>query len=528
MNERRGARCARWVMAVLSLASVSAARAIDLEGVQIGALDQPQINTIVRLTGFDAPPQSSTFEDPFSGETVTYYNLNAYFDTGASGILFSSATAEAFGVQPSTAQGMPVYFNDVGSTGSATFEVSQPIYLQFAPYSPNTVVDVPGHFADYTHALGPVRVQVGPVQNDLQDPLDAFLASFSSVDVVGMPAMKGKVVVVDPRRADNFDLDAIVDAILESGDLTDIELPDVELRTYLYDKSPANAFHPATVDTNPGIPTTNRHVALSMSSFSTFTSTTPSGSAGPDLAENPFIGRDPVQVAHEATHGLPAAAGPKGIKVTLGDKSSEGNWLLDSGAAASIISTAQAAKLGITVGHETSTDPFTGETVDTPYLMLNGMRLPDDQQFQLPLSGVSGASTMAGFYLDSLLLRTTEGDAANDDDPNHIRFLHAPVLVGDITLTGQDPLDPTQALTITLDGVFGMNYMVASADFSGDLFSIGGTVPGAFDWLTFDFSDMNNPLLGLNLKAELLGAPEPASVALLAPGVVLLLRRRRR
>jgi len=100
----------------------------------------------------------------------------------------------------------------------------------------------------------------------------------------------------------------------------------VELRTYLYDKTPANMFDASTPDTNPGIPDTNRHVKLSMSNFGSFTSVSPVGAQGPDLAENPFIGRDRVLVAHELAHGIVPPA-----DVTLGTRSVEGNFLLDSG-----------------------------------------------------------------------------------------------------------------------------------------------------------------------------------------------------
>src|SRR5207248_1561286 len=133
----------------------------------------------------------------------------------------------------------------------------------------------------------------------------------------------------------------------------------------------------------------------------------------------------------------------------------------------------------------------------------NGVELPASEQFTLPVGGVSGQSTLPGFYLDALLLRVMEGNAGNDEDAAHLKFLHCPVLVNDITLSGIDPLDPNTTLNITLDGVLGMNYLVASADFSGDILSIGATTPGNFDWVTFDFADMNNALLGLNLKESL-------------------------
>ena len=109
-------------------------------------------------------------------------------------------------------------------------------------------------------------------------------------------------------------------------------------------------------------------------------------------------------------------------------------------------------------------------------------------QFQTMLGGIGGTKTVAGFYLDSLLVPTMEGNAADLNDPNHLRFLNAPVFVSDITVQ-----DPTNNDTLTLDGVFGMNFLVASIDL--DTWDIRAS---AFNWLTFDEP---NGILGLNLKS---------------------------
>src|SRR5882757_3587364 len=83
-----------------------------------------------------------------------------------------------------------------------------------------------------------------------------------------------------------------------------------------------------------------------------------------------------------------------------------------------------------------------------PYLVdSSGTDLPN--QFALQIGGTGGTINVAGFYMDSLTLQTQEGVP--------IRFLGAPVLVADITV--QDPFTGDQ---LTLDGDFGMNYLVAS------------------------------------------------------------------
>ena len=57
-----------------------------------------------------------------------------------------------------------------------------------------------------------------------------------------------------------------------------------------------------------------------------------------------------------------------------------------------------------------------------------------------------------------------------------VRFLDAPVLVADVTVQ-----DPKTNQEITLDGDFGMNYLVASIDVNGS--DLGNSSAGAFDWI---------------------------------------------
>jgi hypothetical protein len=114
-------------------------------------------------------------------------------------------------------------------------------------------------------------------------------------------------------------------------------------------------------------------------------------------------------------------------------------------------------------------------------------------QFTVTIGGIAGTTTIAGFYLDSLLVRTIEGDPLVDSDPNHLRFALAPVYVHDIEL-----MDPVTMDTFTFDGVFGTNYLFGS----GDLSALSGFDvpfrPGPFEWLVLDF-DWSPPTLGLIL-----------------------------
>jgi hypothetical protein len=158
-----------------------------------------------------------------------------------------------------------------------------------------------------------------------------------------------------------------------------------------------------------------------------------------------------------------------------------GSFLLDTGAGASMISVNRLNALGLTLNDDNPEDPYIRE-------------IPRDEQFTLDIGGIGGTKRVTGFFLSSMLLRTNEGNPANDNDPNHIRFIDAPVLVNDITV-----VNPDTGRQLTLDGIFGMNYLVATAFVTqggpGGLPGFGALTPSPFDWAVFDEP---NGLLGLS------------------------------
>jgi hypothetical protein len=506
------ARLAAAVLAA-SAAFAPAASAIDLGGVQAGAVDQPQINATFFLDA-NTTPQIATVEtfdwDTFtSSGTGQVFTVTGYFDTGASGILLSTATATSLNIP--TLPG--VVYSDVGVAGTDDFLVSgnvrislasyiygrtdldafvnsapvlspyspintSPVRLQIGPYIRQTATDVnnTGELGDLFDALGGLGSGVPGL-----DEIGQLIAELSAVDVIGMPAMKGKVIVIDPTRINNLG------AFFNNIDLYE-EVPDVFIHTYAY--NPGTPFNPATAATDPGIPTTSHHVKLSYASFDGFTQVTPAGSPGPSLEHNPFIGKDPVRAAL----GIPQPNTP-GIKITrqVGavTLSSEGNWLLDTGAAASMISEAQAANLDVFYKSGT-------KGTATPILVdALGVDIPD--QFTLAIGGIGGQVTVAGFWLDSLLVRTAEGNPALDSDKHHLHYLRTPVLVNDISLK-----NPVTGQTITLDGIFGMNMLVSSTPVDSlDPLSVFAPTQGFFNWITFDEP---NGILGLNFDPNFLAS----------------------
>ncbi|RME33791.1 MAG: hypothetical protein D6786_06770 [Gammaproteobacteria bacterium] len=454
------------------------APAVEIGGVQPAALDQPQIYALLEH------PDGSLYTD---GSGLGFA-IQGFLDTGASGVLLSDTfdngvftlpgTADTFGVGrlPATGGGL-VLFEDVGIGGSTSFNVSESLSVHLAPFHPGTDLgplssagDPPP--ADYSQSSGLIHAQIGPLNPGL---------ALANVDVFGMPVMTGKVTVMDPRP---------VNAFVSGG------FPDT-MRTWLYD--PGTAFDASQADSNPGIPATSHHVQLSYASFDRFTRVVPPGDTGPTLAHNPFIGPNPLSAIDP---GLPADPTPA-VGVDFNGLQGSGSFLLDTGAAATMISSDLAALLHVRYvpGTEGTATPQL-ETFDPANPGAAGTLLA--QQFTLDVGGIGGTTTAAGFYLDGLSLPTLEGDPLN--------FTGAPVLVTDITL-----LDPVTSDQLTLDGILGMNLLVASVFLNpGPLPSFGAMNEGAFNWLVFDEP---NGLLGLDLVTTV---PLPESLPLLLMALVLV------
>jgi hypothetical protein len=393
---------------LIAFAIAPCASAVEIEGVQPAALDQPRVNLHLRREAKGKPLVAKK-----SGEETI--NVQAFLDTGASGVMLSTTTADALGVKRAKAGNDNVVFHDVGVGGTDEFHVGEPLFILLAPFGRTGEPDTPD---EYPITVGPVRPQVGPLNGGLMQMITGGL------DVVGMPVMKGRIVVIDPKPVDTF------------GDT---------LRTAVYERGRIQ------------IPKTDRHIALRYESFAPYTRVEPANSHPPTMAENPFI---------------------DGVVVSIGKQTSTGSWLLDTGAAASMISSAQAAKVGV---------KYVEGTEGTGSPRLAGV--PENEQFTLTIGGVGGSKKAAGFFLDTLVIATRERDP--------IVYKKAPVFVTDITVQ-----DPKTREKRTLDGIFGMNYLVASAHLTEDALmpDIGKLTAGPYDWIVFDEP---GKVLGLKLKAEI-------------------------
>jgi hypothetical protein len=405
----------KWIAGVfafaISLFPVLAA-GDDIDGVQPVAIDQPRINVVLRRGPAAAPLMAG------DGQT---FNVEAFLDTGASSIALSPHTADQLGVDREKIGGDKATFQDVGVGGGSQFNISEPLFYSIAPMTPNVDTDhADAIAATYNLTVGPLRAEVGPLSSGM-DILTAL--AVGDMDIVGMPALYGKIVVLDNR---------------------DVNAMDDKIRTFVYDAKSAR--------TAP-IPKTSQHVRLTYVSFAPFTRISPPTAQGPAIWANPLIGPNPF--------ARDAATPP--IVVTQQGKTSSGSWLLDTGAAVSMISRAQAARLGVQLvaGSDESGHP-----------RLAGVA--DNRQFVMTVGGIGGSKKAAGFFLDKLSVPTMEGQP--------IVFDHAPVLVADITVKDAG------GHAFTLDGVFGMNFLVATAmvDESSLLPDIDHLTPGAFRWIVFN------------------------------------------
>ena len=396
----------------------------------------PQIHAILKdpstgavLQGNGAYGGYGSYSSSLSG-SGPYYDIQGYLDTGTSGILLSQGAQQGLGVKLATYNGTPVTYTDTGLGGAASYNVSTPYDLATAQASSGNYDQQPPTTA-YTNDIGSVQMET---------------STSGGYNILGMPVMQGKVTVFHP------------------GNFNDLTNP-IPTTSYIY--NPGTPYNPSSLNTDPGIVPTPYKVQLSFASFSNSSLIQPTGAPGPVEDANPFIGPNPLD-PQGSTAGIPpvqlALSEPTaGGAVT---RTSTGSFLFDTGAQVSFISTAEAANLGIS---ETVNSNGTTTLIYTD----TGKAVPN--QFSPPIAGAGGSSASpAGFYLDSLTLQTTTGQA--------IKFVNAPVAVLNITVT-----NPTTGQPLTLAGDLGMNFFESGG--------LTNNFNNGFQWFTLD---QPNGLLGIS------------------------------
>ncbi|MGR8947112.1 MAG: hypothetical protein ACU84Q_03635 [Gammaproteobacteria bacterium] len=423
--------------------------AYDIQGVLPNALGLPELNTVIRPNA-GAPPYTGLddIEDPFT-------NLRLVLDTGASAVVLFENQTLKLGVPIAEFAGEQIVFDDVGVGGTTSFNVSTPLHLSVGHFA--TVVPPPYDPATeniaYPRQYSNVNLQLGPAGSG-----SSFLGPLNLSGIAGMKILRDKITVIQPRFAELF------------GDT---------IRAYIYE----NNIPPLS---GPGLLPSNLNIALSLKDFSRFTSIEPDGAPGPSLEMNPFIGPDPLATFEGR---VPAPTAPPGVLVELAGRQSIHSFLLDTGNQTSSISSAVAATLGVR---------FQAGTAGTATPILESFDINDPaspgtpiaNQFTAVVGGIAGMETIAGFYLDRLQMKTLAGDSSDEDDPNHLNFIGAPVYVQDIALT-----DPATQEVFIIAGIIGMNYLMAS--FEGLLFSTFAAGPFETIVLNFDQNHAHANTLGL-------------------------------
>ena len=278
-----------------------------LEGTYEAAWILPQIYFLMKREPNGAPLEYEGFFE------INY----GYLDTGASGILLSYETASQMGVMIEVG----AEFVDTGVGGNEYFYVAEHLYLGL------TSMDVTDPYdTDIYDITGPWRFQI---TQTTANPL------IGPIDLVGMPAMAGKVVVLDSAATNNFDF--FYADIYEPNDSNipdiDFEVP-LRFEKYVFTDSPENV---------PPFPV---------------------------MAYNPVI--DGIVAEHNSV-------------------SCEGTWLFDTGGQLSLISVAQAVKFGLTdeIGQAIITPDFSalvggvGGLIEVPGFIIDKLKIPTLGGFDL-------------------------------------------------------------------------------------------------------------------------------------------------
>ncbi|MDD5459636.1 MAG: dockerin type I domain-containing protein [Phycisphaerae bacterium] len=377
---------------------IDAAGDLVVEGTLEANLDLPKVLFIIKRD--PNAPALETY-DWFSDE---YYFAPhyAYLDTGASGILLSLETATLMGITTE----LNAQYVDVGVGGEEYFDVSEPLYLGVADYN------TPDPNDQNSYSLLPSwHFQVSQQE---ADELIGF------INLIGMPAMAGNIAVFDTGVTNEglgdpnlWDFNGI--------DFNDIwDLNDLSAGEYIADiKYPGD----------PNMPQTDFEIPLIFENFL--------------ATDNPYnIPPLPVGAYNPLI---------KNVTVENNNVQITSDWLLDTGAAASIISSDIAWQFGL-IDDE-------GNTIV----------LPD---FYLTVGGVGGTiEEIPGYIIDRLSIPTLSGF--------NLVFTNACVAVHDIAVYNFE----TEEWTI-LNGIFGENFLTVSVQMEAG-WPVDFT-PTIFDKVVFD------------------------------------------
>lgn len=369
------------------------------------AIAQPKIMFELRDARTGAPLRAA--EDELR-ELLGAAEPLAFLDTGASSFIISAATAQRFELRVDDAG----QFIETGMSGEHAMGVSIPYSLALTHHprastnNPRRDPRNPGN-ADIVECKSR-RVLINRAADELTRLLGAL---GGAIDVIGMPAIADMMVEMQPQRA---------------------EETSVPVRLLTGSARPGRA----------GVPNADIWIPMEMIDFSR-RKHPENRDPLPSLERNPVIPR---------------------VKVAQAELASEGDWLLDTGSAFTIISMKTAQAIGL----------FDAEGKPA--------RAPD---FQLPAAGISGrVHQLPGFRIDRIELKGEAGTTVIFERPF--------IVVHNVSTTLDD------GRTVTLDGILGMNLLLNSGTgFNGVSFAT--THASKFDSIIVDGRGAR---LGLTSRSE--------------------------
>jgi len=273
-------------------------------------------------------------------------------------------------------------FVDVGVGGEQDFKVSESLYIALADHD---LIEYPIE-SQFHEDLGPWRLMLAIDYSE--DPLG------QTIDIVGIPGMAGKSVVLKIEMFDIFGflIPYYVTQIMESND--------------------------------PGIPELDIEVKVQFTNF-LYTSHPDNQGPLPVLGYNPVI--ENIQIGYQGSNSV-------------------GDWLLDTGAQLSMISTAQAEAVGLV---DSNCEPIVAPEF---YQLIGGI----GSQIEAPV-----------FLVDTVSIPTLNG----------FELVYGNPYVGVLDI---GTIDEHTGEPIILDGVFGTNFLGYSYNLDLDI------VMGPYNSIVFD------------------------------------------
>jgi hypothetical protein len=370
-----------WLLAFVCLVLAGAGKppkTIVVAGTLEAAVGQPLVHVQVKDGKRVLTARRTELERLLGDAEGAAWSFTAHLDTGSSSYVISKSTASRFGIEAVES----AVYQEVGLHGAVQMGVSRPYSLSLGDFG-GALSEEPQDFLNVAKkAAFQLNLAAAPSQLALVG---------GGIDVVGMPAIKRLVIEIDPTAMS----DRLVDGARPGQDLLDrleslAALPVVRLHSARK--------RPRSIDVEVEL------------EYVDYNRRRHPGNHGPlpELAPNPMI---------------------TGVVTEHGSKAFTADWFLDTGAAASMISTAHAQALGL---YDAAGKPA---------------RAPD---FTVMLGGIGGDIQRAdGFIIERLKIKAARSRT--------LEFHRAHVVVRDVGIELPD------GKMFVLQGVLGMNLLLPSA-----------------------------------------------------------------